>query len=349
MRSALPDSHVAVVSALPCGGLHVVRSANLPRMLRREYGRRLHAGDHATWQALRQGRAVASARGRGGLDHAAAAPLGCPVLAGYPGALVAWRAREPFGREELAALDRCAEALRRRGKGRLAKQADGGPRRHYVFDRQGTLIDLWAEGWDELDVRVLRGMVQWTRRWVRSAEPQTPQRLLMQDGQGEQCEFRVMPYRAYPALGEGAFVFFHRQPSAREWAAVRVEQFDADAELARLMPAVAFICREFAGGITLEQIARQAHLSPFHFHRRFTETLGVTPKQFLLDCQIDRAKERLREGRREMMRIARECGFSHQSHFTSRFKQATGHTPTRWRKAQATKRRTDGATKGKRA
>jgi AraC family transcriptional regulator len=30
--------------------------------------------------------------------------------------------------------------------------------------------------------------------------------------------------------------------------------------------------------------------------------------------------------------IAAECGFAHQSHFTSRFKQATGLTPTRWRR-----------------
>jgi AraC family transcriptional regulator len=30
--------------------------------------------------------------------------------------------------------------------------------------------------------------------------------------------------------------------------------------------------------------------------------------------------------------IASSCGFAHQSHFTSRFKQATGLTPTRWRK-----------------
>ena len=31
----------------------------------------------------------------------------------------------------------------------------------------------------------------------------------------------------------------------------------------------------------------------------------------------------------EIFRIARDCGFAHQSHFTSRFKQASGLTPTR--------------------
>ena len=58
----------------------------------------------------------------------------------------------------------------------------------------------------------------------------------------------------------------------------------------------------------------------------------MTPKQFLLDCQINLAKTELLSGEKELVRIARECGFAHQSHFTSRFKQATGFTPTRWRK-----------------
>ena len=73
-------------------------------------------------------------------------------------------------------------------------------------------------------------------------------------------------------------------------------------------------------------------LSPFHFHRRFTELLGLTPKQYLLACQIHEAKSELLAGEKELAQIAKDCGFAHQSHFTSRFKQATGLTPTRWRR-----------------
>ena len=83
---------------------------------------------------------------------------------------------------------------------------------------------------------------------------------------------------------------------------------------------------------TLVEIARTVHLSPFHFHRRFTELLGVTPKHFMLDCQIQQAKGELLARQKELARFAKECGFAHQSHFTSRFKQATGLTPTRWRR-----------------
>jgi AraC family transcriptional regulator len=90
--------------------------------------------------------------------------------------------------------------------------------------------------------------------------------------------------------------------------------------------------QEFHRGPTLVDIAKTVHLSPFHFHRRFSELLGLTPKQFLLDCQIHLAKAELLSGEKELALIAKECGFAHQSHFTSRFKQATGLTPTRWRR-----------------
>ena len=85
------------------------------------------------------------------------------------------------------------------------------------------------------------------------------------------------------------------------------------------------------------------HLSPFHFHRRFTELLGITPKHFLLECQINQAKGELIKREKELADIATDCGFSHQSHFTSRFKQATGLTPTRWRRLIAEQQQPESA------
>jgi AraC family transcriptional regulator len=52
----------------------------------------------------------------------------------------------------------------------------------------------------------------------------------------------------------------------------------------------------------------------------------------MLACQIHEAKAELLSGEKELAQIAKDCGFAHQSHFTSRFKQATGLTPTRWRR-----------------
>jgi AraC family transcriptional regulator len=105
--------------------------------------------------------------------------------------------------------------------------------------------------------------------------------------------------------------------------------------MVRLLPTLKYMQQEFHKNPTLDDIARKAHLSPFHFHRRFTDLIGQTPKHFLLGCQIHEAKRGLVSRRRELTQIASDTGFAHQSHFTSRFKQATGLTPTRWRRLAA--------------
>jgi AraC-like DNA-binding protein len=122
------------------------------------------------------------------------------------------------------------------------------------------------------------------------------------------------------------------QPDCREWNALRAADLNADGELARLVPAMQFMHREFGRGPTLNEIAETVSLSPFHFHRRFTELFGITPKHFLLECQITAAKTFMAAGDKNLVEIANACGFAHQSHFTSRFKQATGLTPTGWRR-----------------
>ena len=122
------------------------------------------------------------------------------------------------------------------------------------------------------------------------------------------------------------------QPDCLDWSTVKSADLQADPELSRLMPAVRFMHAEYSRGPTLTEIAQQVKLSPFHFHRRFTELLGMTPKQYMLACQINQAKKELLAGEKGLATIAKDCGFAHQSHFTSRFKQATGLTPTRWRK-----------------
>jgi AraC-like DNA-binding protein len=177
-------------------------------------------------------------------------------------------------------------------------------------------------------------MVEQSKRRIHqlNGDSSTADRVLLPDSHGDGWPFRVVTFKRYPAFGDGPFSFFCLLPDCCEWGVVRAADFQGDAELARLIPAMRFMQQEFSRGPTLVEIAKTVHLSPFHFHRRFTELLGLTPKQFLLDCQIHLAKSELLAAERELVQIAKDCGFAHQSHFTSRFKQATGLTPTRWRR-----------------
>jgi AraC family transcriptional regulator len=60
-----------------------------------------------------------------------------------------------------------------------------------------------------------------------------------------------------------------------------------------------------------------------------------------MECQIHECKKQLLARQKDLAKIASDCGFAHQSHFTSRFKQITGLTPTRWRRMAI--RRTESA------
>ena len=102
-------------------------------------------------------------------------------------------------------------------------------------------------------------------------------------------------------------------------------------ELARLVPALGFMEKEFPHMPTLAAIATSVHLSPFHFHRRFTNC-SASRRNSSCSSARSRRKVELAEGKKPLAKIAKDAGFAHQSHFTSRFKQATGLTPTRWRR-----------------
>jgi AraC family transcriptional regulator len=83
--------------------------------------------------------------------------------------------------------------------------------------------------------------------------------------------------------------------------------------------------------LTLERLARVAHLSPYHFARLFKNGAGLPPHQFVVARRVERAKELLRRrDRLPLADIAAEVGFSDQSHFTRHFKRLVGVTPKRF-------------------
>jgi AraC-like DNA-binding protein len=363
VEAAVPAAQVVVVTTMPRGGLQIAQPVRLPEALFKGYLREFHLEDRLTWQAILTGKpvtttdafggAAADSRyvrellGSNGLTFAAAAPLNEPVIEGYPGAVHVYRAPEQgeFSEEELRKLgEAAAEVDRLLAEAREARRAGNEePKvtltpspagRLFVYDQSGTQL-LAHPDFDQLDSHLRDGMQQvvTTRLSKVGAEPFTADRVQLADSRGDLWTFRAATYARNPGVApEGPVVMLAMQPTCAEWGEVRPADLSADAELSRLIPAMKFMRQEFHRGPTLGEIAKQVHLSPFHFHRRFAELLGLTPKHFLLDCQISAAKAELLARKKELSQIATDCGFAHQSHFTSRFKQATGLTPTRWRR-----------------
>jgi AraC-like DNA-binding protein len=365
IRQRIPASEVVVLTSLPRGTLQIAQPARVPELLLKAYAREAYPYDRLSWGAMLQQRTLRGADvwreahesdpfytaylRPAGLRYAVAAPLKAPALEGYPGAIHLYRSPEQgaFTSQETQELSRFAGEIdaaveksrhaRRSGACRLDDAASAWAQRPqtrlFIVD---SSLRSHPEG-DELNVldeRLRQQIVQHARHRFQhvNGEAMSSDRLHLPDGAGGLGTFRVITHRQFPAIGNGPFVFFCLQPDCCDWGLLRSADFQADKELARLIPAMRFMQQEFSRSPSLREISKQVHLSPFHFHRRFTELLGLTPKHFLLDCQIFEAKRQLIERRKDLAQIATDCGFAHQSHFTSRFKQATGLTPTRWRK-----------------
>jgi AraC family transcriptional regulator len=95
----------------------------------------------------------------------------------------------------------------------------------------------------------------------------------------------------------------------------------------QLRTVVDFIDAHISGDVSLTALARQAHVSPFHFARLFRRTVGVAPHQFVLRLRVHRAIGLMRNGALSLAHIAAESGFHDQPHFTRTFRAVTGTTP----------------------
>ncbi|HTZ80562.1 MAG TPA: AraC family transcriptional regulator [Stellaceae bacterium] len=84
--------------------------------------------------------------------------------------------------------------------------------------------------------------------------------------------------------------------------------------------------------LSLETLAAEADLSPWHFLRLFRRETGATPHLYLLQRRLARARALLEAGEQPAA-VAAATGFTDQSHLTHRFRRAYGVTPARFRRA----------------
>jgi AraC-like DNA-binding protein len=84
--------------------------------------------------------------------------------------------------------------------------------------------------------------------------------------------------------------------------------------------------------VDLNQTARMAELSPFHFLRVFALVLGVTPHQYLMRSRLRRAARLLANDDRSITDIAFEVGFGDLSNFVRTFHRAARMSPRQFRK-----------------
>lgn len=81
--------------------------------------------------------------------------------------------------------------------------------------------------------------------------------------------------------------------------------------------------------LRLEEVAKVAGFSPFHFHRVFRMLVGETLAQFVRRVRLERALAMLcRQPDRSLTEVAIACGFASSSDFSRAFKQRYGVPPS---------------------
>jgi AraC-like DNA-binding protein len=91
------------------------------------------------------------------------------------------------------------------------------------------------------------------------------------------------------------------------------------------------LASEYQSRVLLQQAARQACLSEFHFHRLFRAAFGETPHDFLTRLRMQRARQMLGSGR-TVTEVCFEVGYESLGSFSSKFRAHFGLSPAQFQR-----------------
>jgi AraC family transcriptional regulator len=101
----------------------------------------------------------------------------------------------------------------------------------------------------------------------------------------------------------------------------------------RLRRARDYMESSLAEPLSLDRIAREACLSPYHFHRLFTEIFRETPHTYLRRRRLERARELLVASDLPVTEICLETGYRSPGSFSNLFRRRYGLAPRQFRRA----------------
>lgn len=108
-------------------------------------------------------------------------------------------------------------------------------------------------------------------------------------------------------------------------------RLDIEATASPLQPALQYIERHYTDAdLSIAELAEQCCISEVYFRRLFGKQYGQSPKQFLTELRINRARQLLSGGGLKIAAVAEQCGYAGPYHFCRAFKEQTGQTPTEY-------------------
>jgi AraC-like DNA-binding protein len=106
-----------------------------------------------------------------------------------------------------------------------------------------------------------------------------------------------------------------------------LRQATRDELLRRLLRGRIFAEDALAEPLSLARIAREAALSPFHFHRLFRGAFGETPSAYVRRRRLERARDALLGTDRPVTEVCLDAGFASLGSFSTLFRARFGASP----------------------
>jgi AraC family transcriptional regulator len=96
------------------------------------------------------------------------------------------------------------------------------------------------------------------------------------------------------------------------------------------------------GPVRVTDLCALVQRSEAHFSRAFKRTFGESPHSFVVRRRVELATQYMLTTDAPLSDIALRCGFTDQAHLCKHFRQATGQTPSAWRRAHASHQEENG-------
>lgn len=93
-----------------------------------------------------------------------------------------------------------------------------------------------------------------------------------------------------------------------------------------------YINKNYSNEISINDLAKIANLSKYHFIRTFGATTGVSPIKYINMVRINEAANLLQSGYSNITEVANKCGFDNVSYFIKTFKIYKRETPYNYKK-----------------
>jgi AraC-like DNA-binding protein len=106
----------------------------------------------------------------------------------------------------------------------------------------------------------------------------------------------------------------------------------------RLWAARRVIDERYAEPLVVEDVARAAGLSLYHFIREFRRAFGCTPGRYLRERRLTRARQLLAVSDLPVTDICFAVGFESLGSFCTLFRRSEGTTPVAYRSAERARR-----------